>query len=100
MEIRNDTYSEVLQSASPVVEKTMAIATTPIYTLSVFEKAISQQFLGQLLVLQSAALALIGLPASVPASVDFYLSSLADILNLDILKAEEASEKLFHFSKT
>ena len=45
-------------------------------------------------------LALIGLPASVPASVDFYLSSLADILNLDILKAEETSERLFHFSKT
>ena len=83
-----------------MIETTIAITAAGAFSLSIFEQAISQQFLGQLLVLQSAVLALIGLSSRVPASVDFYLSSLAEILNLDILNAEETSDRLFKFSKT
>ena len=81
-----------------MIETTIATTAAGAFSLSIFEQAISQQFLGQLLVLQSAVLALIGLSSRVPASVDFYLSSLAEILNLDVLNAEETSERLFKFS--
>ena len=60
--------------------------------LSFWQQALIQKYIDKLWILQSAVLALIGLGDALPAAVNYYLGHLLDIINLDLLPAQEFSD--------